>query len=231
MTTRPCVHPTCRDDDGNPRITQDTMCYPCRARYRKQLGWLVEDYVKLKTGMPQPERRAGVKIHMTRTSYGHPAEWASYMCSEIAELLADAEAAVRAHHGDGRPVTLLSEAAVVNHAVMYLSPRFDTLCTFDDAARIADEIVALHRECRFGMGLVRLTEPISMPCPSCDAASLTKDVGLITCSNCGREIPESEYPMLTRIALRWRLDDLVAAFDAEHAEEQNLTQKPNSVSI
>ena len=50
----PCAHPRCDDGYGNRRLTTQTMCDPCRNHYRKQLDWLVLDYVTIKATLPAP---------------------------------------------------------------------------------------------------------------------------------------------------------------------------------
>lgn len=217
--TRPCIHPTCRDEDGNARLTQDVMCYRCRSHYRRQLGWLIEDFVLVKSAMLHPEKLEGLDIHGSSESYGHPAEWASTMADEISKLLYDAEDSLRSHLEDIPAAFVTTEARKVNNAQTYISPRFDQFCTFPDAEIFAVSIVDLHNEIFGAMGRNRRARTLPMPCPTCDAVSLVQEMGQITCENdqCRRVIREEDYPFLARIAADWRLDELVKEYDEAHA--------------
>jgi len=215
------------------------MCDPCRNRFRRELSWIVMDYVTLKTALPSPVRRTGQLRHAPQQSFGHPAQDASDACREIAWVLNRIEAGLRTHLGD-RPAPDISTTAgkfevghgsslqtgfsmaagglLVSHAYTYLSSHFDQLCDWPDVGYHAGAIHDTHQTNRAKYGLTRKVEPrLPMPCPSCDVAMLVhsgparaKDVGKITCENCGRVIREEDLPMFTRIAVDWALADYEA---------------------
>lgn len=189
------------------------MCDACQARLRRELRWLVEDYVTLKTFLPSPVRRSGGQIrHTQQTSFGHPAQDASDACREIAWVLNRIEAGLRAHVGD-RPAPTLETTAglaaedeLLNHAYVYLRGHLEQLCDWPDVGYHAAAVHDTHATNRAKYGLTRRIERLTLPCPDCDVVMLVQDVGKITCENCGREIREEQYPMLERIAIRWKID-------------------------
>jgi hypothetical protein len=205
------------------------MCDLCRYWFQRELGWLVMDYVTLKTFLPSPVRSTGGQArHTPQQSFGHPAQDASDACREIAWLLNRIEAGLRDHVGD-RPApqlattagrfqvghhssteggfSLAAEDKLVNHAHTYLRARFEQLCDWPDVGHHAGAVHDTHDTNRAKYGLNRQVERLPLPCPSCDVAMLVRDVGKITCENCGREIREVDYPMLERIAIDWKIDE------------------------
>lgn len=223
LAISPCVHPRCQDADGNRRLTTQNMCDPCQIRFRRELGWIVMDYVTLKTFLPSPMRQGGQTRHNKKQSFGHPAQDASDACSEIAWMLNNIEAGLRAHLGDLPAPDLVATygryaigyrvgALLVNHAHLYLAGHFEQLCDWPDVGYHADAVHDTHQTNRSRYGLTRPIEPrLPMPCPSCDIAMLVRDVGktqqqtAYTCENCGRKIREDEYLTIARMTIAWRV--------------------------
>lgn len=206
----PCIHPRCNDGNGNPQLTTLIMCDPCRRHYRRELEWLVLDYVTLKTWMPSPVRRGTQVRHIVATSFGHPAQWASDNCALIADSLTEIEDGLRESLGSPvAPPKTVGEAARVNHAYQYLRVRFTELCTYPIADGSVVDIHDLHQSIRKALGMTAFRQRLPMPCPSCDLAALFRYVGQVECDECGRIVREEDYPMLTRIAL----DALIDAYD------------------
>lgn len=209
----PCIHPTCRDADGNPRLTRDTMCDGCQNRHRNTITHLVEDYVHLKTNFPAPARRARSERATSRPSYGHPAEWASYTAAEISEVLNDAEGSLRTHLGiSAHNVEHGGEAAKVARAYRLITDNFHAFSTMADADVFAEATTDLHRNIRNTLGQNKFVERLPTPCPTCEISALTRDTDRINCGNCGRIITEDEYPHFALMIL----DNAIAEYDLEH---------------
>lgn len=218
MTRRlvaPCVYPRCDDGHGDPELTGDGICDSCRRRYRRLLGWLAEDYVAVKTMMPAPVRPAagGRYVAASRRSYGHPAEWASDTAALIAYVLGWVEDGLRDTLGDEPPPHPRTvEAHRVEHALAYLTARFDALCVYPAALDTAVELVDLHALVRRSLGLTRFVQRLPTPCPDCGTAALLRSVGQIECGQCATVIREEHYPFLTRVVI----DDLIRNYDDTH---------------
>lgn len=212
MNVSPCIHPSCDDGNGDKALTTQTMCDRCRRHYRREIDWLVIDYVTIKTALPRPVSRnsgsAGGKT--TTRTFGHPAEWASDRCSEIAGMLNDAEHHLRSEMNSSPALYICPENVKVASAHRYLTDRWDEFCTFEAADEFADAIHETHKALRSALGLTRFAQRLPLPCPSCDLATLVRYVGKIECTSCPRVIREEDYPMLTRIAV----DALIDAYDA-----------------
>lgn len=213
----PCAHPRCDDGYGNRRLTTQTMCDPCRNHYRKQLDWLVLDYVTIKATLPAPTS-SGEKVRRSaRQSFGHPREWASDRAALIAQVFNEHEDALRETlalkpsmnpHGN--------EARLINDAHRFLTDHFTDLCQSPDAADIAESISELHHQNRSALGLTRLARRLPMPCPDCETVALVQSVGQIDCHSCGRVVKEDLYPLLTRMAL----DTLIDEYDRARTDEE-----------
>lgn len=218
----PCVHPRCDDGNGNPRLTNQTMCDPCRQRVQQLLEWIVNDYARLKATMPKPigtgTKLTGKPMHGPS---GHPAEWASDMCSQIALVLNEAEDALRDMLGDEPAAHPHSpEPSMVRNAFRYLTDRIDSVCTFDGARSTVQELGDLHHEVRSRTGLTRFQQRLPVPCPTCDVCSLIRFTGHIVCESCGRIIREEDYGMLSRIAADAALDDLIRDYDTRKSIQE-----------
>lgn len=212
----PCVYPNCRDIDGNPRLTFDLICPRCRRQYRRVLDWLLLDFVWLKANLPAPFHDSDSRPYQSpkAKSFGHPAEWASMACTEIASALNWAEDGLRDHlkHSPGiRPNA--RESIVVAHGHKYLTAQFEALCTYPAAADTAVELADLHGKIRSQRGLTRRLQLLPTPCPVCDVAALVRDVGQIGCENCGKIIDEMHYDWFAGYVV----DQILDAYDAQKA--------------
>lgn len=222
MTTsglaRPCIHPKCRDMDGNPWITTQVMCPGCRRRYLADLHALALDWIILNATLPARSRVVtGQRTRTGTRTFGHPAEWASDMCALIAQTFAWVEESVR-HYTDGGPPPrrdriVMSEATLIRRALPYLVNRLDRLVTFRDAEQAVIEITELHRQIRAGRGYVRIRRALPVPCPRCELVALGWEPGegaeYITCGNCGHRIPQVEWGWFARVVL----DEAIDAYD------------------
>lgn len=208
----PCVYPRCRDENGDPRLTAETICPSCRSRYRRLLDWLREDYAKLAVLMPLPIAET-VGRRTRASSFGHPAAWASDEKAAIADILNATESALREYCGHGEaPAPEISEAGKVRHAWIYLTDRFGDLCTFPAAADTANELVDLHRRIYAGLGETRMADKLPVPCPECDRVEMVRTVGCVYCQSCGLTFPDDQYERLALIVA----SETVAARDAAH---------------
>lgn len=222
---RPCGFPRCRDVDGNPRLTTGVFCPGCRNRYQRVLSWLAEDYALIRATMPLPVAGVGVKVRGVSREYGHPAAWASDTLALIANILNAAETRLREFNGHGpAPLPTVREPDRVQHALTYLADQFNALCEFQDAVNTAEELVELHRLAYIGTGRHRMAEKLPAPCPNCDTLQLVREVGQVSCMECGLRFPDEEYPRLALILAedvrRARDRELDAWAAARHAEKQ-----------
>lgn len=215
MSVAPCVFPRCRDLDGNPRLTEDTICEPCRRRYARTLTWLREDFEYLARELPKPVGgRSGRGAR--RVSFGHPAAWASDLKALIAAVFNEVEDELRERAGHGAaPGKWVSEAARVQHAYDYLrlDARIAELCEGDGAADIAADFADLHNKIRRQLGLTRQIQRLPVPCPGagCQALGLYREVGRVWCEICGMTFTDDQYHRLALIVA----GDVVSALDPD----------------
>lgn len=211
MPVAPCAYPGCDDGEGNAALTTDVICTRSRRHYRKVLDWLTIDYVTVKTQMPKPAKRTAGAQRRAQREYGHPAEWASDMAREIAEVMNLIEDGLRDYRGDEPPPNLrtAAEPRVVEHARRYFDVRFDDLCTYPAAADTAVELDDLHQKVRRALGQTRFAQRIPTPCPECDVAALVRTVDQIDCRSCGAQIPESHYEFFANVLI----DEVIRAYD------------------
>jgi hypothetical protein len=201
------VFPGCADVDGNPRLTDQVICEPCRGRYRRVLSWLVEDYAKLHAELGQLRTPAGVRVRASR-EFGHPAEHISVWKAEIAVKLNATHEALADERGDLPPPAPAghAEARLVAAAYRYLSVRFEALCTFGGAEAAASELAELHGRIRSRLGYSRRPAHLPTPCPTCDLLTMYRwvqadGIEWIECVACTRRVSEEEYAFYLRFLL------------------------------
>jgi hypothetical protein len=197
VSISPCVFPRCQDENGDPKLTDGTICQACRKHYRRLLGWLLEDYVHVHLTMGHLDSVTGEKITATRT-YGHPAEYASDLLARIAGTAFDWEDGLRDYlkHTPARPQK--RQPRLMSDAIGYAIAQFDTLCVYPAARDTASEAKELHGLCRSFLGFTGPIVHLDVPCPDCGLRTVTRKVGMdrsdvICCSNCGRSVNETEY--------------------------------------
>lgn len=202
-----CVYPDCTVDD-QPTLTTQVMCDRSRRHYRRELDWIVIDYVTLKSGMPSPARR-GTQVRASNLkSFGHPAEWSSDQAALIADVLNETEDDLRDHlRHEPPPHPRVEEAHRVEHAYRYLVDRFDDLCVYPGAEGAALVIHERHQRIRSLLGLTRFVQWLPTPCPNCTTPALTRNQDQITCGDCGFVIKEANYAFMARVLLDTLLDD------------------------
>lgn len=224
MSIGRCKHPRCRDSDGNPRLTAETICEPCRNHLGKQLDWLKADYANLKQHFPKPATGERPQIKTAARTYGHPAEWASDMARAIARNLNRLEDDARADLGEppGFNHATARESSLVESAHRYLTTRLHRIidASADTAEDLAATVHDLHRTVRRTLGYNRQVQRLpGARCPSCDHAALTKTVGQVDCGYCGRIITEDEYDRLAAILAYDALNALIAQHEATRQRE------------
>lgn len=203
-TVQPCAWPTCRDGNGDKRLTSKIICDGCRQFYRRHFGWLVEDYAYLHAYIGQLKSQVSEDRVATSKSYGHPAEALSDMKAEISKVAFSWEDAIRDHLGHTEAVSDgKREQRLLTDAVKYLRGQEETLFTFDPAAQAAEEIHKLHRDARRILGMTGPVQHLPLPCPECDLLTMYRMVGLdrsdrIYCGNCGIEVGSDHYGVLVR---------------------------------
>lgn len=215
LAVAPCVHPRCRDQGGNPRLTTQVLCDACRHHLERQLAWLAEDYRYLKSVMPKPP---GERIRGSNGEPGHPAQWASDMCKAIASNLSRIEDDARdaLHEPPSFNLATARESTVVTSAIRYLDTRIDRIVAADRdiATDMAETVHELHRTVRNTLGYNKPIERLpGAHCPSCDVAALVKTTGQVTCDHCGRAFPEEDYERLAAIIAYDSIDRLITAYE------------------
>lgn len=204
----PCAYPGCRDLDGNPRLTRQTICDPSRRHYAAVLDRLALHYVLIRRDLPAPAPTPGERVmRVVAKVYGHPAEWASDTCRAIADQLAEAHADLADHLGhDGPPWQGHAEPRRVAISHHYLSAWFDRLCTKPGAPDTAEALYDLDRDIRRGLGKTdpRRFLPVPCPRPDCGLLGLVRTLDGATgedrvdCHACGEHIPADRYAWWTR---------------------------------
>jgi ribosomal protein L37AE/L43A len=211
---QPCVYPGCDAGEGQPALTTQVMCGRSRRRYRREVDWIVMDYVTLKMTMPAPVKRGGSIRSSNLRSYGHPAEWASDKAAEIAQALNWIEDGLRDHLGYAPPPNPgVDHNRLVAHAYKLLTDKFDDLCTYPIAGDSATEIHDLHTDVRRLLGQTRFVQRLPTPCPACDTAALVRTVDQIACEECGEVIKPEHYDFMATVIL----DELITAYDTREA--------------
>ena len=211
--TAPCIYPGCRDHNGDPRLTRNTICEPSRRHYRTLLDRLVLDYLELRTSYPKPAPLGEpVRTRRGADTPGHPGQWASDKAREIADALDGASEGLREHLGHlPPPPRTNAESRVVNGAYRTLVDRFDDLCTYPGAQATATELYDLHGQIRRLLGHNRIRWHLPTPCPDCDLITLVRTVDIrqdsIECDNCARTIDEQHYGLYARVLLDEILDN------------------------
>jgi ribosomal protein L37AE/L43A len=194
---RPCTHPTCHDDDGNPRLTTLGMCNGCYHHYEKALEGIVRDYWFLRAHVPSPITSiAGVRRGSGTLS--HTAEWAADQSSQIARILRDAELDVRVYTHEEIRLAPMTETVKVLKAARYLTPRMDALCRMDHARATAQGIIRKHSEILLALGVTHTVERSEWPCPYCNGLTLVREPAEIRCESCHRRWDEASMGVLRR---------------------------------
>lgn len=222
-TVRPCIHPRCHDQDGNPRLAYQPLCDSCANHLHRQINWLRDDYLFLKAFMPKPARTEhGVRTG--RIEYGHPSEWATDTCRTIAKVLNRTEDDIRDELHDKPPANIWTarEQHLVTEAHRYLTTNWQRIITNSSRESLegaATDIHELHRTIRRTLGYTRERQHLDgIACPACDTAALVRSTGQIDCEACGIIVTEDRYPLLTRIVIDEKLDELLHAYDTRHAD-------------
>lgn len=208
-TIRSCPYPGCRDVDGNPRLTRDTICEPSRRHYRTLLDRLALHYVLLRVTLPKPTPPPGERImRVAAKVFGHPAEWASDTAAAIATQLNDAHDTLAEHlHHEPPPHPGSREYGRVAHAHHYVTSWFAVLCTMPGAGDVAEALYDLDRDVRRGLGKTDPRRFLPVPCPSCGLLGLVRTIALddgadsVECRSCGETIPSERYGWWTRTLL------------------------------
>lgn len=213
MSISPCAYPGCRDENGDPRLTRETFCPTCQRRFYRVLGWLMLDYVTLRTQMPMPVQ-AGESVRSGSREYGHPREWASDSARSISDCLTATEDAIR----ESRLLPSVSgrrsgELVRTKSAFEFLNRHFPDVLAYQDADHVAAELEDLHRLMRSRLGQTRFVQRLPIHCPFCEVWGVVRSVGEITCGACGRIIREEHYGWLTGYVL----DRLIEEYDTRKA--------------
>lgn len=210
-----CGYPTCRDPresttEERVRRLLDrgdrTFCRPCTDRYRRVLGWVLEDYVQIAAAMAHGISGPAGDYVQASKEFGHPAEWASDMKRRIADVIDEIANGLRDHRGDTPANPHRAEGRKVATEHRYLTAQFESLCTYPAAADSAEELEDLHGDVRRALGQTRPSFKLDTPCPQCGLITMQRTVDLdrsdrINCMNCGHTIEEQYYPLYMRMVL------------------------------
>lgn len=173
-------------------------------RLRRELYWLTQDWILLSRSLPTPSGGGGERTSNVRV-YGHPAEWASDQCRQIADLFYGWHEMVSTRRGESIPAPITtpsgmrvrSERQVIVAAWRYLEPRLEWMLAErtpldemlmpapwlwewrweDEAFR---ELFDLHRQIRSRTGQNTPTVTLSIPCPNstCGLRTLQRSPGM-----------------------------------------------------
>lgn len=223
----PCSYPGCRDVDGNPRLTRDTICMASRRHYATVIDRLALHWVLIRRDLPAPAAPPVEKLMRVQTKvYGHPREWASDAARSIADQLSEAHDNLAEHlHHDGPPWQGHIEVRRVVVSHHYLVNWFDRLCTMPGAGDVAESLYDLDRDVRRGLGKTdpRRFLPVPCPNPECGLLGLVREINLddgedtVTCHGCGETIPSDRYAWWTRTLL----DEIIAEQTEEDTPENS----------
>ena len=209
-----CPYPGCRDIDGNPRLTRDTICDSSRRHYGQVIDRLVLHYVLLRVTLPQPVPAPGERVmRIVAREYGHPAEWASDTARAIADQLGLAHEGLADHLGhDGPPHEASREPGRVAISHHYLTSWFDWLCTYPAAGDTAEVLYDLDRDIRRGLGKTDPQRHLPVPCPECELLTLVRSLDRegtdeVECRACGHTIRAEHYGLWTRMLIDDMLGD------------------------
>ena len=200
------------------------------AKLRRTLYWLIQDWIDLHDTLPVPAGPGGGRSSNVRT-YGHPAEWASDQCRQIADLFWSWHDLESDRRGETRPTPMVGEGRrvrterqVIVAAWHYLEPRLDDMLAarvpldqmhlqppwlwewaVDDDA--LGELFDVHRDIRTRTCRTRPRYTLPIPCPNsdCGLRTLQRIAGIgqdfIVCDACGYSIKDEHYPLLIRMTL------------------------------
>lgn len=212
----PCVFPRCTDIEGNPRLTWEVICFPCRSRYMRIIDRLAWNYVAIRDTLPRgqsnPDERA---VKITAREYGHPAEQASDVARAVADQLNEAHDGLADHRGDNPPPHPQNrEAGKVQSAHRYLTLWHAELCTYPAAADTAESLVDLDRQVRRLLGMTSPMKQLHVPCPECELLTLVRHLAVsgvdqVECQNCGYTVPEKYFGLWARMVLDDMLEDAI----------------------
>ena len=187
MSISPCQYPDCKQDMGNPALTQNMFCDQCTHWFKRTLQWVLEDYTTLKTTLPRPFTTTTAARGGTKTGYGHPREWASNLAQNIALWAGEVTNNYLQDFGY-LPYDLSTEQAAIRKAAESWPQWWDELAArWDGAGEFAEEARDYHRQARAGLGHTRMVTSLSAPCPRCDLKALVVVQGTdtVSCEYCG----------------------------------------------
>lgn len=209
----PCIYPKCDRDNGNPELTKLGACEPCQRRYQHCLQDLVNAWTILRTTFPQPTKSNTQIRHNKKTSFGHPAEWASDTASEIASKLNWTHDALADHlNGPPPPHEHAREATRIRAAWKYLQPRIQQLCLMPGAKDAAEELAELRGKTKTMLGQTRARTWLKgVPCMACNTTTLVLiDDDHVECDACQWRSSRAQFGLLARHAVDTMLDEYAA---------------------
>ncbi|QLF84874.1 hypothetical protein SEA_BBQVALINDRA_65 [Gordonia phage BBQValindra] len=198
-------------------------------RLRRLLYWLTQDWIHLSRALPTPASQGGRSSNVKE--YGHPAEWASDQCRQIADLFWEWHNLVATDRGETLPTPMCSpqgrrirtERQVIVAAWKYLEPRLEWMLERrvpvssmtlsppwlweweleDDAF---SELFELHNVIRRRTGHATIRHLLPLPCPKCEMLTLVRRRGMdtldfIICDQCGYYVADDHYDFLVTLML------------------------------
>lgn len=182
---------------------------------RRDFCRLMLDWVHLRTWLPKPIAQENARRPKYR-QYGHPAEWASDKCAEIADLFQSWHDLVAEERNETpAPPDGAAEQVKIVKGWKYLEPRFEQLVTLVEPESLR-EIGELHREIRNALGFSNPRQILPIPCPGidCGLRTLTRDIAvgrdLIVCGSCGYHVVDDaegkNYQWLVHVCLDTLID-------------------------
>jgi hypothetical protein len=165
---------------------------------------MLDDYTYLREHKPRP---SGADLKSaTNAGRMSPSDWALEQCSEIANILRDAETDVRvAHDEDVLPDRDAAERVRVDRSWRYLDARLETLATFQWAADHAARMGKMHSQLRHALGYSRDVQRIDrVPC-LCGERKIAREGEEVWCEACGRRFSRHLWLIVLRHTARQQL--------------------------
>lgn len=185
---------------------------------RRDFYRLALDWVHLRMWLPKPLAQENGRRSKYR-EYGHPAEWASDKCADIAAIFRSWHDLVAEKRSETpAPTGSAAELVQVVKGWKYLEPRFEQLTGMVDAEDI-QEVGDLHREIRNALGFSNPRQVLPFPCPGidCGLRTLTREIAvgrdMISCGSCGYHVVDDaegkNYEWLIHVCLDAIIDSTI----------------------
>lgn len=188
---------------------RNSLCEGCRNRAERELNLLRYDYVDLSQIVAKKDGHSETKISRPKPESSPPLDLEVLtLRSQIADVVHEAELAVRLHLRMNHAYLPAREGYLLASGIAYLSPRVNDLarvpglpnpCGVDEVLngrQILVLIGALHRRAQRMCGITPRTLTVPGSCPRCRGPSLRRHDGdpeQIWCATCNMRLSKPDY--------------------------------------